>query len=128
MKYKIAIACLLLSFLCCYLEWGQGNATFVAQAEYLILFQRDPSTDTFTHPLILLPFAGQLLGLFALFQKNPNRRLVLISMITMGLLVVMLLLVGMLSKNVKVFASTLPFVWSAWWCAREGKHALRQKD
>ena len=112
---KLPIACLLLSFLFCYLEWGQGNSSFVYEVEYQVLFQREATADTFTHPLILLPFCGQLLFLLALFQQKPNRKLVLTGIILMGLLVVLLFVIGLLGKNPKIALSTVPFLLSAGW-------------
>lgn len=114
---KLSIASLLLSFLICYLEWGQGNSSFVYEVEYQVLFQREATADTFTHPIILLPFCGQLLLVLALFQQKPNRKLVLTGIILMGLLVVLLFVIGLLGKNPKIALSTVPFLLSAGWYA-----------
>lgn len=101
---------LLLSFLVCYLEWGNDNSSFVFQVEYLVFFQKDHSANTFTHPLIIIPFLGQLLILFTIFQKKPGRRLTWIGLILLGILVLVILLVGLLSLNYKIILSTVPFI------------------
>ena len=118
MQKKLPLLCALLSFLACYLEWGQGNSSFVFEAEYLLFFQKSGKADSLTHPLILLPFIGQLLVLYSLFQKPPRKRLVFIGLSLMGLLVVMVLLVGILSRNAKIALSTVPFLLSSLWCVR----------
>lgn len=119
MQQKLALLCAVLSLLVGYMEWGGGNSAFVYQAEYQILFQSGSKADSFTHPLVLLPFAGQLLLLVALFQTRPNRRLVFIGLAAMGLLAAMLLLVGLLARSPKIVLSVLPFWAAAWWCVRE---------
>ena len=123
MQKKLPLLCALLSFLVCYLEWGQGNSSFVFEIEYSILFQKGDKADSFAHPLVLLPFVGQLLVLYALFQKPPRKRLVFIGLSLMGILALMLLLVGILGRNPKIALSTMPFLLSSLWCVR----ALRAK-
>ncbi len=118
MQKRLSLFCALLSFLVCYLEWGQGTSSFVFEIEYLLIFQKSGKADSFTHPLVLLPFVGQLLVLYSLFQEPPRKRLVFIGLSLMGLLVVMLLLVGVLSRNPKIALSTVPFLLSSLWCVR----------
>lgn len=115
---KLAIFCALVSILVCYLEWGGGNHSFIYEAEYLILFQKAGDTDALAHPAVLIPLLGQLLLLFSLFQKAPNKRLVFAGLTLMGLLVLLLLLVGILSRNWKIILSTLPFLVFSFWCIR----------
>ena len=115
MQKKLSLLCALFSFLVCYLEWGQNNSSFIFEVEYLILFQKSGKADSFMHPLILLPFVGQLLILYALFQKSPRKSLVFSGLSLMGLLVVLVLLVGILSRNPKIALSTVPFLLSSLW-------------
>ncbi len=118
MQKKLAILCTALSLLVGYMEWGGGNSAFVYEVEYQILFQQGSKTDSFTHPLVLLPFAGQALLLVALFQSKPGKRLVFIGLAAMGLLAAMLLLVGLLARSPKIVLSVLPFWAAAVWCVR----------
>lgn len=100
---------LFLSFMICYLEWGGGNNGFIFQMEYEVIRQLF-SGGSVLHPLTILPFAGQILLLITLFQRTPNRRLTILSMILLGSLVLMILLVGILSLNLKILFSVLPFL------------------
>jgi hypothetical protein len=109
MRQRLVALGILLSFLTCYLEWGGGNWAFVAQVEYQVLFGK-PEAQNFAHPMIAIPFLGQLLVLFTLFQKTPSRRLVSIGTILMGVLVLMLVLIAVLSTNARIGLSTLPFL------------------
>jgi len=47
------------------------------------------------------------------FQKNPNRRLMVVALLALSLLALMVLLVGILSVNVKIIISALPFIFFA---------------
>jgi hypothetical protein len=115
---KVAIFCLFASFFLCYLEWGGGNSAFIFEMEYAILFQRGNKLDTFSHPLVLAPFLGQLMVLITLFQKQPSKRMLWAGLVLMGILVLFLVLAGALSRNLTALLSTLPFITSTVWCIR----------
>jgi hypothetical protein len=100
---------LLLSSFFGYLEWS-NQSTFIFQLEYDLFFKIKTSPSTFTHPLILLPFLGQLLLLITLFQKTPNRVLTLVGLSCISLIMLMLLLVGILSVNMRIILGSLPFI------------------
>lgn len=100
---------LLVSFLCLYLEWGKRQHAFVAQIEWQIISLQKPLLGTFLHPLVLLPFVGQLLMLCTLLTTRPRRWQTRISIVLMGTLAFMILLVGGLSLNWKIILSVLPF-------------------
>ena len=101
---------LLISFLLCYLEWGKTNHGFVFQLEYDMFSQGKGVISSFGHPLDLVPFCGQLLILYAVFQKAPNRRLTLIGLVLLSVLVLLILMVGLLSLNPRIAVSTVPFI------------------
>lgn len=115
---KIALACLALSFYFCYLEWPPDNSMFLFQGLYQIITLKKNLAGTLLHPAVLVPLVGQLLVIYAIFQKSPNKRLVLIGIIGMGLFVLLVLLIGVLNRNVKIVLSTLPFLFAAMWCIR----------
>lgn len=115
---KLALLCLLLSFHFCYLEWGADQSAFLFQAEYQILFQQNNLADALLHPAVLIPLVGLILVVIALFQKQPDKRLVWAALIGMGLLVLFVFLIGVLSGNLKIALSTMPFFLSAIWCIR----------
>ncbi len=115
---KLALFCLFVSFLFCYLEWPPDNRFFVYEVAYNLLFEKSEKADAFSHPLVILPFLGQLLALTAVFLPKPKRWLVITAIALMGTLVLMLLIAGALSMNWKMVGSVLPFIASAWWCLR----------
>ncbi|MBK6993427.1 MAG: hypothetical protein IPH31_00340 [Lewinellaceae bacterium] len=118
---RLALFSVLVSFLFCYMEWGSDQSSFVYEVAYLVLFKQGDVQNTFTHPLILLPFVGELILLFLVFQKDPSKRWAFIGMALPGVLALFILLVGVLSQNIKIIASTMPFLLSAgwvWWVFR----------
>jgi hypothetical protein len=96
----------LLAFLCCYLEWGGGNSGFLFQVEYDVLF-KSHNSESFKHPLVLIPFLGQLLLLAAIIW--PHKKLIITGTILQGTLVFMVFLVGGLTLNLKILFSSFPF-------------------
>lgn len=106
-KNRIINLGLLLSFLICYLEWAGGNSGFLFQFEYSV-FSTNANQNTFAHPLIFIPLLGQLLLLISVFY--PNKRLTLFGIILLSVLVLVILLVGVLSFNLKIILSTIPFI------------------
>ena len=109
MKTKLLNLGLVLSSLIGYLEWGQENSSFLFQAEYEVLLKLFTEPSAAMHPFTLIPLLGQLLLLLSVFQKTPNKYLSLGGFIAIALLFAMMLFVGILSMNVKIIVSTLPF-------------------
>jgi amino acid transporter len=119
--------CLLLSSLIAYLEWGGGNSTFLFQAEYDILFGASGTKETFAHPAVLIPLAGQLALLITLFQKRPNRILTLIGLISLSLLILFIFFIGLLSLNFKMALSALPFIVVGFFVLRYNRRNRKHK-
>jgi hypothetical protein len=115
---KLAIFCLFAAFMFCYLEWADQSA-FIYEIAYLVLFEQSDKASAFAHPLVLLPFLGQLLVLIALFLPQPKKWMVFTGMAMMGLLVLVLVLVGVFGKNWRIVLATVPFWAAAGWCWRE---------
>src|SRR5262249_19234305 len=84
-------------------------SAFIFQIEYSLI-SGNKGIQTFFYPLIFLPFIGQLILLYSIFRKKTNRRVPLIGWILLGLLISVILIVGLLALNVKIIASTLPFI------------------
>ena len=101
---------ILLSFLFCYLAWGKENSEFIFQIEYEV-FAKNAVADSFIHPLILLPFLGQVLPVISVFSAKPMKRLTTLGILLLGILVIMILIAGSLSLSFKMAGSTLPFVF-----------------
>ena len=96
--------------LLCYLEWGGTRSAFLFEAEYQVLFHPKEPGKTFTHPLILLPLAGQLILLIAACLKKPDRRMALAGQLMLSILVGLILIVGLLDLNSRIILSTAPFI------------------
>ncbi len=113
---KLIVACIFIASFFGYLAWGGDNSAFIFEAEYQILFRQGDKANTFAHPMVLLPFVGQLLILIALFQKKPDKRLVLSGIALMSLLFLLLFAIGLMGGDYKITLSTLPFIgFSAWY-------------
>lgn len=108
-KLRLLKLGILLSFLSCYLEWGKGKSEFIFQMEYEV-FAKNANSDSFFHPLILLPFLGQILLVISVFNVKPMKRLTILSILLLGVLVLLILLAGSLSSNYKMAVSTFPFI------------------
>ena len=121
MSPRLINIALLITSLICYLEWGGGNSGFLFQAEYE-MFKSADFAHSFTHVMVLAPVIGQLLLLFTVFQKVPARRLTAIGIGLLSVLVFMIVLVGILGLNYKIFISTLPFVGSVYMFFRKRAH------
>ncbi len=92
-----------------YLEWGEGNSSFLVVAELEILQKMLTAPASVLHPFVILPLAGQVLWLVALCQSRPNRWLIYAGMFCVGILLGFMLVVGVLAMNWKIVLSVLPF-------------------
>ncbi|MBL0340067.1 MAG: hypothetical protein IPP71_03605 [Bacteroidetes bacterium] len=110
MKSKILNFILLLTSLIGYLEWGDNRHMFLFQAEGEILSKLVTDPLSVIHPFTLLPLAGQILLFITLFQNKPNKVLTYISIGSLGILLAFMLVVGVMSLNYKIIASTIPFL------------------
>lgn len=109
-KSKILNALLILTSLVGYLEWGGNNHMFLFQAEMDIFNKLLIEPKAVIHPLIILPLLGQLFLLVTLFQKKPRKMLTGIGMGFLGILLVIMFVIGIVSLNIKIILSTLPFM------------------
>ncbi len=110
MKLKILNILLIITSLIGYLEWGGDNHIFLFQGESEIVYKLFTSPGSVIHPFILLPLIGQILLLITLFQKSPNRKITYISIAGLGLLLGFMFIIGLISFNVKILLSTIPFL------------------
>lgn len=108
-KYALLNLGLLLSFMGCYFEWGQGNHAFMYELVYELLRPKDSFWSSFAHPLVLGGLVGLLALCYAIYKKTPQRKITLIGIIALSPVVFMVLLAGALSANWKMVVSTLPF-------------------
>lgn len=106
MKYKIP---LLISFLFCYLEWGNNQSSFVFEIIHTI-FIKNFNIYTLLHPIIFIGILSFFSILLSLFINIPMK----IEKISVGflvLLVLFFLFIGVLAFRYKIILSTLPFLF-----------------
>jgi len=109
-KSKFLLILLLLSSLLGYLEWGEGRHMFLFQVQGEVLRKLFTDPVSVLHPLIVLPLAGQILLLAAMLTRRSGRGLALGALAGLGILYAVLLLVGLMSHNLRIILSTLPFL------------------
>lgn len=109
MKAKILNILLILSSLIGYLEWGKDNSSFLFQVEYDVLKGLFNDFKSVAHPFTLIPLAGQILLIFTLFQKQPSKVLTYIASACLALLLGFMFAIGLMSLNIKITLSILPF-------------------
>jgi hypothetical protein len=109
MKVRILNLCLIISSLLGYLEWNGGNHVFLYAAEADIFTKLFTHPLEVIHPLIVLPFLGQIALVITVFQKVPSPFLTYLGIGCLGILLGLMLFVGLLSLNIKIILSTLPF-------------------
>lgn len=110
MKGKILNALLIVTSLLGYLEWSGNSSSFLFQAEAEIFSKLFTDPVSVLHPFTVIPFIGQLLLVFTLFQKKPSKVLTYTSIIGLGFLLGFMLVIGILAMNYKIILSTIPFI------------------
>jgi len=115
---KILNFLLLLSFQMGYLSWGHGGSMFIFQGEVLLFTKAIKDPLSLIHPFILIPFLGQLLLVYTLFQQEPRRAFTLLGLGSMGILMLMLLFIGVLKLDYIITGCALPFFIMAFFIVR----------
>lgn len=107
---KIINLALLLSFLAGYLEWGNNYHIFIFQAEGELFSKLISNPLSVLHPFTLIPFAGQLILVFTLFQKEPGKWLTFTGLACLSLLMVFLFFIGVIGMRLKIVVAVIPFI------------------
>ena len=110
MKSKILNVLLIITSLIGYLEWSGDSSSFLFQAEAEIFSKIFSDPQSVLHPFTVIPFIGQLLLVFTLFQNKPSRILTYTGIFALGFLMVFLFVIGVISLNIKIIVSTIPFL------------------
>src|SRR5436190_23210593 len=110
MNKKLLNLSLLLTSLIGYLEWGKDQSAFLFQAEAAMFTKGLADPLTVIHPLTILPLLGQAALLFTLFQKNASKRLTYFGIAGLGILLAFMFVIGLISLNLRILSSTLPFL------------------
>ncbi len=119
MKKRLLNGFLIITSLLGYLEWGTENQMFLFQGEIEVFSKLLIDPLSVVHPFTLLPLFGQIILFITLFQKKPNRIMTFIGLASLGFLLFFISLVGIISLNYKIFLSTLPFIVTAIFTAKE---------
>jgi hypothetical protein len=106
---------LLVFFSLAYMEWGGGNHSFVFQVQLKVFTEPAHLIANLTHPVILVGFAGQLVLLLAFFHRGLRSGWIATAIVLLGVPIALILLSGAVVWNIKVVASTLPFLGLATW-------------
>lgn len=110
MKYKILNVVLVITSLLGYMEWGGGKSAFLFSAELEVLKRLFTNAKSVVHPLTIIPLIGQLLLFVTLFQEVPGKALTYTGMISLGILLLLLFLIGVSSGNIKMAVASAPFL------------------
>lgn len=107
---KLLNLLLILTPLAGYLEWGQGNASFLFEAELEVLANLFTNPSAAIHPFTILPMLGQLILIFTLLQKQPEKKLTFTGIGCIAILILFIFFIGISSLNYKIVLSTVPFL------------------
>lgn len=107
---RIINSLVIITFLIGYLEWGTDNSAFIFQAAWALVTSIPNDWQGLLNPFVLFPFAGIIFLLTTLFQVFPNRKLSLIGLACLAVLIVFLLFIGIISLNIRIVLSVLPFL------------------
>lgn len=110
MKNRLLIVLLLITSLFVYLEWGGDNSSFLFKLEFDVLGKLISNPVSVLHPFVMFPLLGQMLLLIALFFNSPGKWLLFAGIVFLSLLPAVILLVGLLSVNIKILLSLLPYL------------------
>lgn len=107
---KVLNICLLLTSLVGYMEWGGGNHAFIFKLEFDLIFGSTHHSGSFLHPFVLIPLIGQLMLIWSVVQKIPGKVITFTGLICISLIMLMLLLIGIMTINIRMILSVMPFV------------------
>lgn len=108
-KLRLLHLLLLLSSLMGYLAWGGDNSAFLVEVEITVFKNLFSNPFSVAHPLIVIPILGQLLLLWSVGSKRNSKLRTFVGIGCIALLFLLIFVVGIVSKNLWISASTLPF-------------------
>jgi hypothetical protein len=109
-RKQICAAGLFISFFLGYLEWGKDSAAFVYEGFIEVISNAKGLKSNFTHPLIILPLIGEIIFILGTFNSRMQNKWLIAALVLTGLLYIMILLAGVLSKNPKMILSAAPYI------------------
>lgn len=96
-----------------YMEWGNHYHAFVIQGEMEVLAKLFTDPMAALHPFTVIPFLGQMMLLYTLFQKEPGKWLSFAGIACTSLLLLLILFIGIISLRTGTILSVLPFIATA---------------
>lgn len=105
----------------CYMEWGGGQSGFVWDVLIKVFTDKEKLRDNLLHPVILSGLIGMLAMLYCGLTAKAPRKVQLLTVLLPGLVVLLILLSGLLSRNVKMVLSVLPYISISLLIIRSGK-------
>jgi hypothetical protein len=110
-KTKLLNASLIFSTFIIFLEWGNENklSYFLIEIEKEVVYQLLFGTHNVLHPFILFPLSAQIGLVCTLFQKKTNLWISYYSIGLISILVSIIFIGGLLTFNMKIIFSTVPF-------------------
>ena len=110
MKLKLYLLALLMSSFFVYLSWSKTSSAFLFQMEYEILAKLFSDPLSVLHPFTIIPLIGQVLILISLLQKQPNNLVMKLGIGSLLFLIGFIFIVGLLSLQLTIIISTVPFI------------------
>jgi cobalamin biosynthesis protein CobD/CbiB len=110
MKTKLYTLGVIISSLFGYLEWGNDNHAFLYNVEGEVLHKLFSEPGSILHPFVIFPLLGQLILLTTLTMKNANKWIIFIGISCIGCLLGFMFFVGVISQNLKIMLSVIPFM------------------
>jgi len=105
---------ILVSFFVCYVDFGHDGKEFIGQTE-LYLLTSVGEADATTLLAFILPI-GQIILIFASIKPKPDKALTIWGMVLLGIVVLLVFGLGLLTGNMAVVSSTIPFLLAALIC------------
>ncbi|MEZ5041890.1 MAG: hypothetical protein R2828_18485 [Saprospiraceae bacterium] len=128
MRSKILNSLLIITSLLGYLEWSGNNHSFLFQAEAQIFSKLFTDPTSVLHPFTILPMLGQVILVVTLFQKTPSKTLTYIGIGSLGILLGLMFVIGLMSLNYKVLISTIPFIVVSIIAIRHQRKIVRERE
>lgn len=100
---------LLIFFCCCLLEWPPNNSYFVFEMIFELFFKKKDVLTFIFHPVFLTGMFGIGCLMYNTFSRY-KKWVQTLGVLLLGLLVLLFLLSGIFSKNIKMIGSTIPFI------------------
>jgi len=110
MNTRLLILAVILCSLFGYLEWGTDQSNFLFQMEWDLFKKGFDDPSSVVHPFTIVPLLGQIFLLISLFLRKPNKVLIVMGIGSLGLLLGLLSIIGLIGSNWKIFVSSLPFL------------------